>query len=253
MIEETFVVDAVPRVEVQIQSGTVRLQHGTSGEIRVVADGRDPSRIEVTRRGGTVVVKTVRNNWLSQNSADVTVYLPDKAEAVVSTASADIRANTPLTNLEVNTASGDIDFDVVDHLQVRTASGDVRGNEVTGSVSVVSASGNVRISSCAGKGTFSSASGDVEIDRCSGGSMTASTASGDVSVNICQSSEVSCKSMSGSVSIGLPSRTKAHLDVNTLSGSVSLPEPKPTTEEPERQVSIKARLVSGDVNLFRAG
>lgn len=251
MIDETFAVDATPRVEVQIQSGTVRLQGNGSDAIRVVADARDPSRIEVTRRGGTIVVKSLRNNWVSQNSADVTVYLPDKAEAKVSTASADIRAKTPLANLEVNTASGDVEFEVVDHLQVRTASGDIRGREVSGSVSVVSASGDVRIDSCAGKGSFSSASGDVEIDRCSGGSMRASTASGDVSVRICQSSEVSCKSMSGSVNIGLPPRTKADLDINTLSGTVRLPDPRSTTQEPERQVSIKARLVSGDVNLFR--
>jgi DUF4097 and DUF4098 domain-containing protein YvlB len=218
----------------------------------VTADAQDPSRIEVTQRGSTVVVKSVRNGWFGQNAADVTVFVPDKSEAAVNTASADIRARTPLSYLEANTASGDIEFDLVDHLQVRTASGDVRGREVMGSINVVSASGDVRIESCAGKGTFSSASGDVEINRCSGGSMTASTASGDVSIKICQSSEVSCKSMSGSVNIGLPSRTKAHLDVNTLSGSVNLPEPRPTTEDPERQVSIKARLVSGDVNLYRS-
>jgi DUF4097 and DUF4098 domain-containing protein YvlB len=252
VIDKTFTVDATPRVEVQIQSGTVRFQAHDSDEIRVMADARDPSRIEVTRRGSTVVIKSPGDGWLSQNSTDVTIYLPGKAEAVVSTASADIRANTPLTSLEVNTASGDVEFDVVDHLEVRTASGDVRGNEVTGSARVVSASGAVRIDSCAGKGSFSSASGDVDINRCSGGSMTASTASGDVSVNNCRSSEVTCRSMSGSVSLGLPPRTKAHLDVNTMSGSVNLPEPRPTTDEPEQQVSIKVRLVSGDVNLFRA-
>lgn len=252
MIDETFTVDATPRVEVQIQSGTVRLQANESDEIRVVVDARDPSRVDVAQRGSTVVVKTLRNSWLSQNPTDVTVYLPDKSEAVVSTASADIRAKTPLTHLEVNTASGDIEFDVVDHLEVRTASGDVRGTEVTTSSRVVSASGDVRIDSCDGKGSFSSASGDVEVNRCSGGSMTTSTASGDVSVNICQSAEVNCKSMSGSVNIGLPPRTKAHLDINTLSGAVNLPEPGTPNDEPERQVSIKARLVSGDVNLFRA-
>jgi DUF4097 and DUF4098 domain-containing protein YvlB len=253
VIDKTFSVDSTPRAEVQIQSGTVRLQAGEPGQIRVVADARDLSRIEVTQLGSTVVVKTLRNGWLSQNSTDVTVYLPDASIAVVSTASADIRADTPLAELEVKTASGDIEFGVVDHLEVKTASGDIRGTAVTGSARVVTASGDVRIDSCDGKGSFSSASGDVEINRCSGGSMTASTASGDVSVNICQSSEVSCKSMSGSVNLGLPPRTKAHLDVSTLSGSVTLPEPGPTSNEPEREVSIKARLVSGDVNLYRAG
>jgi DUF4097 and DUF4098 domain-containing protein YvlB len=253
VIDKTFSVASTPRAEVQIQSGTVRLQAGEPGQIRVVADARDLSRIEVTQLGSTVVVKTLRNGWLSQNSTDVTVYLPDASIAVVSTASADIRADTPLAELEVKTASGDIEFGVVDHLEVKTASGDIRGTTVTGSARVVTASGDVRIDSCDGKGSFSSASGDVEINRCSGGSMTASTASGDVSVNICQASEVSCKSMSGSVNLGLPPHTKAHLDVSTLSGSVTLPEPGPTSNEPEREVSIKARLVSGDVNLYRAG
>ncbi len=250
MIEKIFAVDAAPKADVQIQAGDVRIKSGTEGEIKAVVDARDESTVLVEQRGGTVVVRIPSTGWMNRNSAAVTLYVPEKAEVLVSTASAEVRVMTPLSELEVNTASGDVDFGTVGSLTVRTASGDITGDEVNGMASVATASGDVRIKSCKGKASFSSASGDVDIDQASGGLMKASTASGDVSIAICQSSEVKCKSMSGSVSLGFPTGTQVDLDVDTLSGKVRLPDPPKKKSEPVRNVSVKARLVTGDVTLF---
>lgn len=253
MIDQTFPDENSPRVEVRVQSGKVRLVPGEANSVRVVAEAHKDAGLDVSKRGATIVVATDKGGWFRNDKADITIYVPESTEASINAASADVRATTPLSRLEVNTASGDITFTTVESLEVRTASGDVRGDRITESVRVVGASGDVQIGSCSGKASFSSASGDVEIGRCQDGSLKTSTASGDVSVALCQSSEVDCKSMSGDVDMGIPPRTRLALDVNTLSGNVTLPEPSGSSEPPESSMSMKVRLVSGDMNLFRAG
>ncbi len=251
MIDQTFPAESTPRVEVRIQSGEVRFLPGEPGEVRVVADAKSQTGLEVTRRGATVLVKTNKGGWLRNDDAHISIYAPETTEVLISTASANVKTTTPLARLEINTASGDVSFDTVADLEVRTASGDIRGEKVSESANIVGASGDVRISSCLGKASLSSASGDIDIDLCQGPMKTA-TASGDVSVTNCRSPEVSCKSMSGSVTLGVPPRTRVSLDANTLSGQVNLPEPSQSEETPEAKMSIKVRLVSGDLNLFRA-
>ena len=253
MIDQTFPGEISPRVEVRVQSGNVRLVPGEAKSVRVVAEAHKDAGLEVSKRGATIVVSTDKGGWFRNDKADITIYVPESTEASINAASADVRVTTPLSRLEVNTATGDITFATVGSLEVRTASGDVRGDRVTESVRVVGASGDVQINSCSGKASFSSASGDVEIGHCQGGSLKTSTASGDVSVALCQSSEVECKSMSGDVDLGIPPRTRVSLDASTLSGNVRLPEPSESSEPPESSMSIKVRLVSGDMRLFRAG
>lgn len=250
MIDKTFPIDESPRVEVQTHTGTVRFKDGEPEQIRVVIEARSEGEVEVEQRGGGVVVRSPSRPFLNRDRTAITLYVPEKTVASVSTTSADVRAMTPLSELEVNTASGDVEFSTVDQLAVRTASGDVRGEQVTDMAWVVSASGDVRIDSCQGKAVFSSASGDIELRQCAGGMMKASTASGDVSVELCQSSEVKCKSMSGSVNLGFQRGTHLELDVDTLSGRVRLPDRPAKKVETVRNVVVKARLVSGDVNLF---
>ena len=250
MIEETFHVEGAPRFEIRIQSGEARVLPGESGQVRVVAEARPSAELEVTRRGGTVLITTNKAGWLRNDDAHVTVYASPETEAFIDTASADVKASAPLTHLEVKTASGDVRFTRTRSLEVKTASGDVAGDTVEESASVVTASGDVRVKQCLGKGSFSSASGDIVIDE-SDGPIEANTVSGETAIRTCKSPEVNIRSMSGSVRLGVPAGTRVQLDATSLSGKVTLPKSREHSITPERTASIKVRLVSGNVTLSR--
>lgn len=251
MIDKTFTVDTAPRLEAQLKSGELRIVAGEPGIIRVQADAGKASELEVTQRAGTVVIKSDKRGWRNSH-VHATVQVPPETEALINVASADIIASGHLARLEVNTASGEVKFDTVDDLRVRTASGDVRGVNVTGDAEVTSASGDVRIESCDGKCTFTLASGDVTVENTRGPSLRCSTASGNVVIDHCESQDVSCKSMSGDIRLGVLPRTRVDLDVQSLSGSVKTPTGSGSGEPPLRELSVRARLVSGDLELFRA-
>jgi DUF4097 and DUF4098 domain-containing protein YvlB len=98
---------------------------------------------------------------------------------------------------------------------------------------------------------ISTASGDVSIGECSG-TVQCSTRSGDVRIERVTGPSIKVKTMSGDVRLGIPPRTRLELDAESLSGSVKLPEPNPRPEPPEREIDVKARLVSGDLKIERA-
>jgi DUF4097 and DUF4098 domain-containing protein YvlB len=152
--------------------------------------------------------------------------------------------------LEVASASGDISFDTATRLQTKSASGEVRGNEVYGESRCVTASGDIRIGTVGERADLSTASGDITIDQCRG-SLSVASLSGDIRVGRHTGPDLNAKSMSGGVRLGIPPRTRLDLDANTLSGRVSLPSTSPSTEPPEREMSVRVRLVSGNLTIER--
>jgi DUF4097 and DUF4098 domain-containing protein YvlB len=98
---------------------------------------------------------------------------------------------------------------------------------------------------------LSTASGDVVIGK-STGTLSIATLSGDIRVDRHTGPDLNVKSMSGGVRIGIPPRTRLEVDATTLSGKVILPTPQPSSDPPEREMSVKVRLVSGDLRVVRA-
>jgi DUF4097 and DUF4098 domain-containing protein YvlB len=91
----------------------------------------------------------------------------------------------------------------------------------------------------------------VVIEQCRG-ELSVASLSGDIRVGQLTGPELNAKSVSGGVRIGIPARTRLDLDASTLSGKVSLPpSPGPSTEPPEREMSVKVRLVSGNLRIDR--
>jgi DUF4097 and DUF4098 domain-containing protein YvlB len=245
VIDREFPVGDSPSVKIGTRSGRVRIEAGESGSIRVLVDTRDPT-FEVTRRGDAILVSGVRGG-----RADVTVHAPSLIDVEVSTASADVDVVTPVGRLEVASASGDVSFDTATRLQTKSASGTVRGNGVEGEARCVTASGDIRIGVVGQRADLSTASGDIVVEQCDG-ELSVASLSGDIRVGRLTGPELNAKSMSGGVRLGIPSRTRLDLDASTLSGKVRLPSSAgPSPEPAEREMSVKVRLVSGNLRIDR--
>ncbi|MGH8914115.1 MAG: DUF4097 family beta strand repeat-containing protein [Acidimicrobiia bacterium] len=244
MIEQDFTVGELPVVKVAIRSGRVSVEPGRPGRIGVSVDTPDQT-YGVQQRGDVIVASGERGG-----RTYVTVSAPDTVDLEISTASGDVAVASPVGRLEVATASGDVSFDSVKELHVRSASGTVRGNEVEGEARCVTASGDVRIGQAGRRAQLTTASGDITIEHAHG-TVSCATLSGGIRIDVLSGAQLNAKSMSGGVRIGIPSRTRLELDANSLSGRIRLPAPNPSQEPPERETSVKVRLVSGDLRIDR--
>lgn len=251
MIDKTFEVNGPADIEVRIESGRVEVHRGAPGRVHVSVDTKIPDFI-VEQRGNSILVSSEQTmSWLSRSSAYVMIETPEGSDLQVGVASAEIRADLPLGKADLKTASGDVELDRVENLAVKSASGDVDVENVEHSLAFTSASGDLRVrDGCRGSIGISTASGDVYIEDCEA-SINVNTASGDTFIGRFTGRNASFKGMSGDVELGIPRLTEVDLDVNILSGKLRLPDPEPGQREPERQMSLRAKLVSGNLTINR--
>ena len=230
--------------------GESRSQRAPRERWLVDVDTSDPGFM-VEQRGDLILVSSDKNsNWMSRNSAYVRVEVPPATDANISTASADIECHAPMGKVVLKTASGEIEVDHAEDVNIKTASGDAEVRHVSGDIKVSSASGDVEVGECGGKANFSAASGDIEVG--SGlGPIVGSTASGDLTIRQFSGRRANFKTMSGTVTVGVPAGTILDLDATLLSGSLNLPKPTDDTPDAKRNMSISAKLVSGDLNIRR--
>lgn len=252
MIHETFTVDGTPDLEVRIESGRVQLRKGDPGTVDVSVDtNREGFKVE--QRGNVILVSSDKNSsWLSRGSAYVVIETPPKSNLSVSVASASVNAEVELGKVDIKTASGDIGLTTAETLSIRTASGDLAVAKVERSLSFTSASGDLRVSERAdGTVNISNASGDVYVEE-SDANFDMNSASGSAKIRNFTGKSAYFKGMSGSIDLWIPAGTDVDLDVNLLSGSLHAPDPEPRSTAAVRHMSIKAKLVSGDLNIHRA-
>jgi hypothetical protein len=252
VIHETFTVDAKPDVEIRIGSGRIEVVPGPPGTVDVKVDTKLSGFI-VEHRGNSIQVSSDRNASLPSGSAYVVVETPPGTDLRAAVASAEVTAGVTLGKVDIKSASGNIELTEVDVLTVKTASGDLDVESVTRGLRFTSASGDLRVTEHVGGAVVvSTASGDVHITHADG-TIEMSSASGDAFVELFEGRGANFKAMSGDVDLGIPGRTRVELDVNTRSGKVRLPEPDPDRKPPERHMDVRAKLVSGDFTIKRAG
>ncbi len=249
MIKESFSVGANPDIDIRISSGRIEVKTGAPGTVHVEIETTDPS-VKVEQRGDQIQVSSEKNSgFVSRGSSSVVVATPDGSDLAVGTAAANVECTAKLRDVEIKTASGDVEIEEAESINIKTASGDSRIRVARGDVKVSSASGDVRLGEAKGKINFSSASGDLVVENGSG-SLNASTASGDVEVKRFSGRRANLKSMSGSGDFGIPSGTKLELDATLLSGNLDIvPSKRDGRLSSGLQVSMKAKIVSGDLTV----
>ncbi|HEX6947664.1 MAG TPA: DUF4097 family beta strand repeat-containing protein [Acidimicrobiia bacterium] len=250
MIHQTFQIKHQPEIDVRIHAGRVEVLEGSAGVIEVTVDTNDPN-FKVQQRGDIVEIASDREaRWLFSRPAEVTVRMPPGGRAQIRTASADVIIQVPIDRIDVDSASGEIRVGTVRKAEIKTASGNIRAEEVTEMIRAKSASGDIRVARAHGDADISTASGDVRIDD-SDAVVDVSTASGRVQVDRFVGSVINLKSMSGSFEVGMESGTKVELDAASLSGRVNWPPKLEVQPEIKRQVTMKAKSMSGDLTLKR--
>jgi Toastrack DUF4097 len=250
MTEHRFHTPDGLRLDVNIPFGKVNVESHDGDESVVVVEGSDRlvEQTHVELKGDRLVVslegKKVLgiSGWFADLSFGgsrlvVDVSVPHGSDAVVSTASGDIRTRGRLGSLEVRTASGDltVEGEVEGDTVVRTVSGDVRIARVGGSLRCQTVSGDLDVGSVDGSVDMKSVSGDLRCQRVLSGDATFTSVSGDVRVGIAAGSflDVDAGSVSGDLS--------SEVELASVRSDMGT---GPT-------VVLRGKTISGDVRVFR--
>ncbi len=244
MIDRELTVDDTPTLRISIRSGRVNIESGEPGVVRFKVDANDRT-FEIRQAADAIVASGQRGG-----RAFVTAIVPPMSDVEVGTSSADVNVDLRVGRLDVTTVSGEIEFDSAVRLQAKTTSGDIRGNRVDGEATCVTTSGDIKVSEILDRADFSTRSGSVVIGSCAG-TVSCATLSGSIRIEVLTGPTAKIKSMSGGVRLGIPPRTRVELDADTLSGKVTLPAPPAHPEPPEREITLKVRLISGNLKIER--
>ncbi len=250
-----FTVGDRARFEVEIAAGDVRVRTSPGDTITLTVETADLSQIDVVQLGDTVSVRHL-GRWGRKRHVVVVAEIPERADARITTVSADARIDGLLGATEVRTVSGGITIERIDRGKLDSTSGDVRLDLAHDALAVSTVSGDVSVREVRGRFTASLTSGALRVDLVAG-DLDVSTMSGDVAIGRCEGDNLSVKSVSGDVEIGLPSGIRVEPDISTLSGSTRLPKPAATASSPgagdaRRRVRLRLRTVSGDIRVERA-
>lgn len=251
MIEHTYDVSGSPDLEIRIPAGRVEIVEGRPGKVKVSVDTKDSDFI-VEQRGDLILASTspASGGWVSR-SARVVVEAPANSCAEISTASANISVRTPLHKASIKTASGNITLDTVESAVIKTASGDATIRSVAKSLKYNTASGDLDINGhVGGSAIVVSVSGDIEIED-SNALLDFKTVSGSAKIRRFTGNTANFRAVSGDFEVAVPPGTKLHLEAETRSGRVNLPTDPPPVKEIRREMTIKGRLISGNVTIKR--
>jgi DUF4097 and DUF4098 domain-containing protein YvlB len=278
---QTFSTPQPVRLHVELWEGSITVVAGETDitTVELVPESAGAAaqelidRATVEQRGNDIVVSLPKSRGgLFRRGAGVdgTIHVPLTSAASVQSASADVELLGVLGNVQVSTASGDIEIEHAQGCTVRTSSGDASIGTVNGTCSVKSGSADVSIELVAGDCDLATGSGDLEVGTVAGrlsvksgsgdvvvrsgdGDVDALAGSGDVTLQRVKHGEVRAKTGSGDIEIGVADGTAAYLDIMTMSGDVA--SELDGAEAPrDGDPTVKIRVVSGsgDVVLQRA-
>lgn len=262
-MHKSFATPEPPRLRIRVPAGFVSIEPGETGETTVELESlRDDEptrdalqRAVVEQRGDEIVVEIEKSGWgLFSRSAKVGVRVrcPHGSGLDCNTASADVTAGGRLGDVNVKTASGDVELAHVGSLSVTSASGDVRVRELQGGGRVNTVSGDATIEGVRAELAANTVSGDLELGQVDH-DVSAQSVSGDQRLRSVRAGDLKLNSVSGDVEIGMRAGTRLFIDATSTSGEVRSEldvGDAPTGDGLEAHVRV--RTVSGDVALTRA-
>lgn len=241
-------------LEVMNASGSVQINPGTSGSVRVHGEFRvrtlpwenvQHRSAEVTQHppieqeGNLIRVGQEKQNW-GNLEVSYSITVPAETELRGTIGSVDLQVRGIRGPARVTAGSGNVTAEqIAEDTQVRAGSGNVRLRDIQGEVQVATGSGDVQLSNVRGEIRVHTGSGNITIER-PGNAVNAGTGSGDLALGGI-SGDVRVKTGSGNVSVdGDPAGT-SYWEFHASSGKVGIHVP------PGSSFRFYARTSSGKI------
>lgn len=257
-VSERHAAAATGTVEIEINSGSVRVTGWSRGEVQVTGNlSRSGDQVVLDGGGRTVEVRVASRNGGRGGPATLEIRVPAGSTVEVSAGSAPITVNGVTGSVEAESTSGPVtvqgnarSIEVMaqsgpvtiegqtETLDVTAMSGPVRVTAnvrqratieaLSGPVELLGSVGEVQVSAMSGPVRVANATGRVEIEAVSGNVTLNGTrlrgnvesVSGNLVVGGSVGGALSLESHGGNVELRLPSGTNAQVEVETFSGGL---------------------------------
>lgn len=186
--EQTYALNSGARVEIEQQSGNMRIVGWDQAEVRLRATTVDDSnvadRIRVDSGAHRLAIEVLSpGSWFafgrSATGVDLELMVPTGTRLGLETGSGDIWVENTFGPVSVEAGSGNLTLTGVGAVSGETGSGDVRLNRVDGVVRLETGSGNATLNEVRGAVDLEVGSGDLVL-RAIAGSVKAETGSGNL-------------------------------------------------------------------------
>lgn len=246
LYNETFNIDDIEKLDVNLIAFDVTVRNSEDDKVRVIINGREDRKDKISISNDSNALKINESQWKSFCfgfcfwNDEVIIYLPKDynteikikntsgdivfldsylSDMNIQSVSGDIKILEAL-NLQVKSVSGDVSIIKGDHVEVNTTSGDISVDKALVS-KISSVSGEIRIGET-GNVELDTISGDIDInDLVVEGTSNIETKSGDVKIGKINETYVETKTTSGDVSINYNDRKSENtLKIKTISGDI---------------------------------
>lgn len=246
LYNETFDVADIEKLDLNLIAFDVTIRNSEDDNVRVIINGKEDRKDKISIDNDSNVLKINESQWKSIclgfcfSNDEVIIYLPKdfNKEIKIKNTSGDITfLDSYLSNMDIQSVSGDIIILEALNLKIKSVSGEVtitKGdnievNTTSGDISVdkalvskiSSVSGDIRIGKT-GNVELNTISGDIDIDDLVvEGTSNIETKSGEVKIDRINETYVETKTTSGDVSISYNDRKSENtLNIKTISGDI---------------------------------
>ncbi|THV43524.1 DUF4097 family beta strand repeat-containing protein [Glycomyces buryatensis] len=205
-----------------------------------------------------VVAPEKGQNWFFKKhiGVHVAVKVPGGSDVSLKSASAPISVHGKLGLVSINTVAGAVAVEQGTVVKANTVSGAVSVIEAADELRANTASGQVRVDHVGGEFSAKTVSGAVIAERVDG-SVRATTVSGAIEVGALKSGSCRVSNVSGRISIGVVPGTDVWMDLDAKAGTVTSElaagDTSPAPADGGTSLEVRARSLSGDIYLHRAG
>jgi hypothetical protein len=261
-----------PRLRVRNPAGHVVVEASETGQTTVELEAlRDDEathqaieRATVESYGNEVTVELGETKGFGFGSISIVfgrtplvgvrIRCPQGSELECTTASANVKTAGRLGDVEVKSASGDVNVEQVASLRIQSASGDVRAGSIDGEARIQTVSGDVRLGPVTGEIAATLVSGDFQADE-GQSDVAVKTVSGDQRIDAVREGQIKLQSVSGDVRLGVRPGTRLQIDANSTSGDISSEfdvSDRPSDQPSGLEARLQVKTVSGDIEIVRA-
>jgi DUF4097 and DUF4098 domain-containing protein YvlB len=277
--ERTLKVSGTVDLSVSSGSGSIHVQPGASGTVRVIGtiranrwrNGRGGDvearvkRIEadppVVQEGSRVSIGKTKGDELYENiSISYDVYVPEATIVSANTGSGSVHVGALRGPVTASSGSGSVEVGATGGaVKASSGSGEITVDGAKERVEATTGSGSIHLRNIAGAATANSGSGSIEVEQTAAGAVKLTTGSGGIKawgirgelVARASSGSIHVQgtptgpwdldSSSGSINLELPAELAFTLDAHTGSGSINVDHPI------TMQGRIDRRTLRGDI------
>lgn len=217
-------------IEVSNVQGSVEVTAWDRNEVELVAvleSNKDELQFEATERHVLIEVDRPRGKYRHGDAEDaiLTVRVPKGARLIIDTVSADINVNGARGEQQLESVSGDVQTQAFDApVSLASVSGEVTvtGNGGKAIVSTENVSGSATVSGIRGSYEGEVVSGEIDATVAAAQQLSVSSVSGDVTIraDLTPTARVEMESVSGVMSLTLKPPVNAEFDIESFSGDI---------------------------------